>query len=90
MAAGHDAAICCLQGQLPDYNEPVIIPRQLATVEDFCNRIHKVQSLSLTASSVSQLLSCGARAGRCQSESARSHTRSNTLQRTDMGRLITF
>ncbi len=90
MAAGHDAATRCLQGQLPDYNEPVIIPRQLATVEDFCNRIHKVQPLSRTASSVSRLLTCVARVGRCQSESARSHTRSNTLQRTDMGRLITF
>jgi hypothetical protein len=32
-----------LQGQLPDYNEPVIIPRNKATVEDFCNRIHKAR-----------------------------------------------
>ena len=31
------------QGSLPDYNEPVIIPRNKATVEDFCNRIHKAR-----------------------------------------------
>ena len=31
------------QGLLPDYNEPVIIPCKKATVEDFCNRIHKVR-----------------------------------------------
>eukprot|EP01121_Diplochlamys_sp_Union-15-3_P016513 TRINITY_DN5628_c0_g1_i1.p1 TRINITY_DN5628_c0_g1~~TRINITY_DN5628_c0_g1_i1.p1 ORF type:complete len:378 (+),score=72.51 TRINITY_DN5628_c0_g1_i1:28-1134(+) len=28
------------KGQIPDYNEPVIMPRN-CTVEDFCNKIHK-------------------------------------------------
>lgn len=25
-----------------DYNEPVVLPRKFCTVEDFCNRIHKL------------------------------------------------
>lgn len=29
------------KGQLPDYNDPVVISASKATVEDFCNRIHK-------------------------------------------------
>ena len=29
------------QGRLPDYNDPVVCPRGSASVEDFCNRIHK-------------------------------------------------
>lgn len=28
---------------MPDYNEPVILPRSKSTVEDFCNRIHRVR-----------------------------------------------
>jgi hypothetical protein len=42
-ACRHPPNFTSLQGQLPDYNEPVIIPRNKATVEDFCNRIHKVR-----------------------------------------------
>lgn len=30
-----------LQGKLPDYNDPVVLPKTRRTVEDFCNRIHK-------------------------------------------------
>lgn len=30
-----------MQGKLPDYNEPVVLPRAHSSVEDFCNRIHK-------------------------------------------------
>ena len=30
------------RGLAPDYNEPVILPAGKTTVEDFCNRIHKV------------------------------------------------
>ena len=30
-----------LQGKLPDYNEPVVVPLHKASLEDFCNRIHK-------------------------------------------------
>jgi small GTP-binding protein len=30
------------KGLNPDYNEPVILPRRSSTVEDFCNRIHKL------------------------------------------------
>eukprot|EP01026_Neomeris_dumetosa_P008337 TRINITY_DN1265_c1_g1_i10.p1 TRINITY_DN1265_c1_g1~~TRINITY_DN1265_c1_g1_i10.p1 ORF type:complete len:370 (-),score=59.67 TRINITY_DN1265_c1_g1_i10:187-1296(-) len=30
------------KGKLPDYNEPVVLPRSRCSVEDFCNRIHKV------------------------------------------------
>ena len=30
-----------VQGKLPDYNEPVVLPRSRATVEDFCNKIHR-------------------------------------------------
>ena len=30
-----------LQGKLPDYNDPVVLPMDRASVEDFCNRIHK-------------------------------------------------
>ena len=30
-----------MQGKLPDYNEPVVVPLHKATLEDFCNRIHK-------------------------------------------------
>ncbi len=29
------------KGRDPDYNEPVIIPRTRATIEGFCNRIHR-------------------------------------------------
>lgn len=29
------------KGQLPDYNDPVVISKEKASVEDFCNRIHK-------------------------------------------------
>eukprot|EP00761_Pharyngomonas_kirbyi_P012983 gb/GECH01013010.1/.p1 GENE.gb/GECH01013010.1/~~gb/GECH01013010.1/.p1 ORF type:complete len:372 (+),score=79.56 gb/GECH01013010.1/:1-1116(+) len=29
------------KGQIPDYNEPVVLPKKRNTVEDFCNRIHK-------------------------------------------------
>jgi small GTP-binding protein len=29
------------KGQIPDYNAPVIIPRNKNRMEDFCNRIHK-------------------------------------------------
>ncbi|KAK9842501.1 hypothetical protein WJX81_003123 [Elliptochloris bilobata] len=29
------------KGKLPDYNDPVILPRRFNTVEGFCNRIHK-------------------------------------------------
>ncbi|KAK9808427.1 hypothetical protein WJX73_003614 [Symbiochloris irregularis] len=29
------------KGKLPDYNEPVVLPRMHSSVEDFCNRIHK-------------------------------------------------
>ena len=30
-----------VQGKLPDYNEPVVLPRSRCTVEDFCNKIHR-------------------------------------------------
>jgi ribosome-interacting GTPase 1 len=30
-----------VQGRLPDYNDPVVCPRDKCSVEDFCNRIHK-------------------------------------------------
>jgi small GTP-binding protein len=30
------------KGLNPDYNEPVIVPRKSSSVEDFCNRIHKL------------------------------------------------
>ena len=30
------------KGLNPDYNEPVIVPRGSSSVEDFCNRIHKM------------------------------------------------
>ena len=33
--------LCTVQGKLPDYNDPVILPRRYNTVEGFCNRIHK-------------------------------------------------
>lgn len=29
------------RGQLPDYEEPVVLKRGKSTVEDFCNRLHK-------------------------------------------------
>ncbi|CAK0750854.1 Developmentally-regulated G-protein 3 [Coccomyxa viridis] len=29
------------KGRLPDYNDPVVLPSNRNTVEDFCNRIHK-------------------------------------------------
>lgn len=29
------------KGKLPDYNEPVVLPKGRTTVEEFCNRIHK-------------------------------------------------
>lgn len=29
------------KGQIPDYEQPVIVPRQASTVEGFCNKIHK-------------------------------------------------
>lgn len=29
------------KGKLPDFEDPVVLPRSRATVEDFCNRIHK-------------------------------------------------
>ena len=31
-----------LQGKLPDYNEPVVLPRSRASIEDFCNKIHRM------------------------------------------------
>ena len=30
-----------LQGKLPDYNDPVVLPKSHTSVEDFCNRLHK-------------------------------------------------
>lgn len=30
-----------MQGRLPDYSDPVVLPMDRATIEDFCNRIHK-------------------------------------------------
>jgi len=29
------------KGQIPDYEAPVIVPRNSSTVEGFCNRIHR-------------------------------------------------
>lgn len=29
------------RGQIPDYDAPVVVPKQKATVEEFCGRIHK-------------------------------------------------
>lgn len=29
------------KGQIPDYNQPVILTRQKSTIEDFCNKIHR-------------------------------------------------
>lgn len=29
------------KGKLPDYDDPVVLPENRSTVEDFCNRIHK-------------------------------------------------
>jgi len=29
------------RGQIPDYDSPVVLPRNKSTVEEFCNRIHK-------------------------------------------------
>ena len=34
-------SVCELQGKLPDYSDPVVLPKNRRTVEDFCNRIHK-------------------------------------------------
>lgn len=31
------------KGQIPDYNEPVILHDTNPTLEQFCNRIHKVK-----------------------------------------------
>ena len=28
------------KGQIPDYNNPIVMRRDRSTVEDFCNRIH--------------------------------------------------
>ena len=36
-----DVPDLCVQGKLPDYNDPVVLPRNRRSVEDFCNRIHK-------------------------------------------------
>ena len=30
-----------VQGKLPDFNDPVVVPKTRCSVEDFCNRIHK-------------------------------------------------
>merc|ERR1719281_2276781 len=30
------------KGQDPDWNEPIVLPRRKCTVEDFCNKIHKL------------------------------------------------
>lgn len=30
-----------IQGKLPDYNDPVILPAVNSSVEAFCNRLHK-------------------------------------------------
>eukprot|EP00191_Tetraselmis_sp_GSL018_P009152 CAMPEP_0177617362 /NCGR_PEP_ID=MMETSP0419_2-20121207/24823_1 /TAXON_ID=582737 /ORGANISM="Tetraselmis sp., Strain GSL018" /LENGTH=361 /DNA_ID=CAMNT_0019115831 /DNA_START=47 /DNA_END=1133 /DNA_ORIENTATION=+ len=37
------------KGKLPDYNDPVVLPKDRNTVEDFCNRIHKGPRLGLDA-----------------------------------------
>ena len=29
------------KGQIPDYGEPVILPRQRATIGDFCKKLHR-------------------------------------------------
>jgi hypothetical protein len=29
------------KGKLPDFDDPVVLPRRRCTVEDFCNKIHK-------------------------------------------------
>lgn len=29
------------KGQIPDYEQPVIVPRRYSTVEGFCNKLHK-------------------------------------------------
>ena len=29
------------KGKVPDYTEPVILPRRKSTIIDFCNKIHK-------------------------------------------------
>ena len=29
------------KGQIPDYSAPVVISRKKATIEGFCNRLHK-------------------------------------------------
>ena len=39
----------CYQGRLPDYNDPVVLPKERNTVEDFCNRIHKVSDAAISA-----------------------------------------
>ena len=30
------------KGQDPDWNEPIVLPHRKCTVEDFCNKIHKL------------------------------------------------
>ena len=29
------------KGEIPDYEEPVILMRKKSTIEDFCNKIHR-------------------------------------------------
>ena len=29
------------KGEIPDYNEPVILYRKKSTIQDFCNKIHR-------------------------------------------------
>ena len=35
------------KGQIPDYNQPVILSRLNSTVEDFCDKIHKTLTKEL-------------------------------------------
>lgn len=48
------------KGQIPDYNEPVILHDTNPSLEQFCNRIHKV---SLVSSPCTAVVSNGWAAG---------------------------
>lgn len=44
------------KGQIPDYNEPVILHDTNPSLEQFCNRIHKVSSGDRSGSALSSVL----------------------------------
>lgn len=46
-------------GQIPDYDEPVVLHATNPTVEQFCNRLHKGESPDCDSSSIPFTLSTG-------------------------------